>query len=220
MGTDVAGLIFPNGLSLDAGLQLLWPVLVVVLGMAAYAVFVFKFYRFVASRDMFRLGLSRNDERRGAIAWDLLFLVWYAVRFVILFPAFAFFWFAVLTLILVFLSEGRDLSTILLIAMATVSAIRATAYYNEDLARDLAKILPFAVLGVFIIDSSSFDVPASLNTLREINELRETIAYYLLFLVALEFGLRAIFVVFRLIFPGQGEADPAEPESGAGRPPR
>ena len=219
MGQLDIGLIFPDGLTLDAGLQQLWPVLVVVLGMAAYAVFVFKFYRFVAARDMFTLDLSRNDARRGAIVRDLIFLVWYAVRFVILFPAFAFFWFAVLTLILVFLSEDRDLSTILLIAMATVCAIRVSAYYNEDLARDLAKILPFAVLAVFIIDTSSFDVPASLRTLREINELRETIAYYLLFLVALELGLRAIFVVFRLIFPGRGEADPSESETGAGRRP-
>lgn len=199
------GVIFPNGLSVDAAQQLLWPVLLVLLGMTAYAVFVFKFYRFVAARDMFGLDLSKNDAVRDAVIWDLIFLIWYAVRFLVLFPAFAFFWFAVLTLILVFLSENRELSQILLIAMATVSAIRVSAYYNEDLSRDLAKILPFAVLGVFIIDTSFFNIQSSLDTLREISTQRETIAYYLIFLVALEFGLRFVFVVLKLLFPGKRE---------------
>ncbi len=210
MGPEGLSLIFPDGLSLDGGLERLWPVLLVVLGMAAYAVFVFKFYRFVASRDMFGLDLSKNDRMRDAVAWDLIFLVWYVVRYVVLFPAFAFFWFAVLTLILVFLSEDQDLSNILLIAMATVSAIRVSAYYNEELSRDLAKILPFAVLGVFIIDSTFFDVQSSLDTLNEIYQHRETIAYYLIFLVALEFALRFVFVVLRLIFPGRRESQTAQ----------
>ena len=201
-------LIFPNGLSVDAAQQLLFPVLVVVLGMTAYAVFVFKFYRFVAARDMFGLDLSKNDAVRGAVFWDLIFLIWYVIRYVVLFPAFAFFWFAALTLILVFLSEDRELSSILLIAMATVSAIRVTAYYNEDLSRDLSKILPFAVLSVFIIDTTSlFNLESSLETLGEINGHLDTIAYYLLFLVALEFGLRLIYVLFRLVFQSRREAE-------------
>ena len=208
-------LIFPNGLSVDAAQQLLLPVLVVVLGMTAYAVFVFKFYRFVAARDMFRLDLSKNDAVRDAVLWDLIFLVWYAVRFLVLFPAFAFFWFAALSVILVFLSEDRELASILLIAMATVSAIRVCAYYNEDLSRDLAKILPFAVLSVFIIDTSSlFDLESSLATLGEINAHLDAIVYYLLFLVALEFGLRFVFVVLKLLFPGKREGQgPARPEA-------
>lgn len=208
------GLIFSNGLSMGAAQQLLWPVLVVVLGMTAYAVFVFKFYRFVAARDMFGLDLSQNDAVRDAVIWDLIFLIWYAVRFLVLFPAFAFFWFAVLTLILVFLSENRELSQVLLIAMATVSAIRVSAYYNEELSRDLAKILPFAVLGVFIIDTSFFNIQSSIDTLQEISAHRETIAYYLIFLVALEFGLRFLFVVLKLLFPGKSEGQgPPRPEA-------
>ena len=218
MGPDGLGLIFPDGLSLEGGRELLWPVLLVVVGMAAYAVFVFKFYRFVASRDMFGLDLSRNDQMRDAVAWDLIFLVWYVVRYVVLFPAFAAFWFAVLTLILVFLSDGRDLSDILLIAIATVSAIRVSAYYNEELSRDLAKMLPFAVLGVFIIDTPFFNIEGSLGTLREIIDHRETIAYYVIFLVGLEFALRFVLVVLKLIFPGRRESGTAQ-RPGAVPPP-
>ena len=195
--------IFPDGLALQDALELLWPALAVVLGMTVYAVFVFNFYRFVAARDMFKFNLSWSGEESGSVIGNLMRLVWYVVRYVILFPAFAFFWFAVLTLVLAFLSEDRSLGTILLISLATVSAIRVTAYYNEDLARDLAKMLPFAVLSIFIVGAASFDSIGSVAALQEVEEHLATIFYYLLFLVALEFGLRLIFGLFKLVFPSR-----------------
>ena len=54
--------VLPSELSLDSAVELLSPVAVYVLGMAVYALFVFKFYRFVAARDMFALDLSRYEE--------------------------------------------------------------------------------------------------------------------------------------------------------------
>ena len=205
--------IFPNGLLLEDALQLLWPVLAVVVGMTVYAVFVFHFYRFVAARDMFRLNLSRIEGERVSLFGDLFRLVWWVVRFVFLYPAFAFFWLAVLTLVLAFLSEDRTLDNVLLIAMATVSAIRVAAYYNEDLARDLSKMLPFAVLSFFIVTADSLDAIGSLAALGEVGEYRETIFYYLLFLVALELVLRFLYVIFKFLFPGKREA-----ETGSGPP--
>ena len=87
--------------------------------------------------------------------------------------------------------------------MATVSAIRATAYYNEDLSRDLAKILPFAVMAVFLIDASFFSLSDSLDTLNEASDYNEHILYYLMFLIALEFVLRAAVGVVALFGGGR-----------------
>ena len=42
--------IFPRGLDFGEALNLLEPVVVYVFSMAAYALFVFRFYRFVATR--------------------------------------------------------------------------------------------------------------------------------------------------------------------------
>ena len=189
------GAIFPNGLNIDDAIDLLWPAATYVLGIAVYALFVFKFYRFVASRDMFELDLSKYEESRHQWVRGFLQLVMYGAKYVILFPAFAFFWFAVLTLILTFLSRGQPFADILLIALATVSAIRVTAYYNEDLSRDLAKILPFAVLAIFLIDASFFKIDESIEVLKEANDNREGIFYYLLLLIAVEFVLRFILAV-------------------------
>lgn len=212
------GSFFPNGVSVSDAARLLWPVAAYVLGMAVYAVFIFRFYRFIAGRDIFTLDFSKNDNIAFPVVWDFIFLVWYIARYVVFFPAFALFWFAVLTLMLAFLSENRDLSEILLIALATVSAIRICAYYDEDLSRDLAKILPFAVLAIFLIDTSFFDVAASLEALRQANAQRETIFYYLLFIVGLELALRCIYGLYRAVFPGKKEPEPRQPGTSAPEP--
>ena len=187
-------------LDLNEGMRLLLPVGLYVLGMAVYAVFVFKFYRFIAARDMFGLDLSKNDGANNPVFMDLLHLMWYGAKYLLLFPGFATFWFAVLTLILIVLSKDQALSHILVVSLATVSVIRITAYYNENLSRDLAKILPFAVLGVFLIDSSFFNLNASLQLLYEFNGFWATIAHYMIALVVLEFSLRMVFGLHRAVF--------------------
>ena len=193
------GTLFPNGIYVNDAADLLWPVGSYVLGMALYVVFVFKFYRFVAARDMFALKLYRYDQARFPWLRRLLHVVMYVAKYLVVFPAFAAFWFAVLTLILTFLSRDRAITEILLIALATVTTIRATAYYNEDLSRDVAKILPFAVLALFLIDASFFDVRQSLEVLRDANDVRETILYYLLFLIVVEFVLRLLLGIVALL---------------------
>ena len=191
--------IFTKGLDFDDALDLLGPLSIYVLGISGYGVLVFKFYRFVAARDMFELDLSRYEGLRLRWARSLFQSTLYMVKYLILFPLFAFFWFAALTLILAFLSKGQSFSETLLIAVATVSAIRLTAYYNEDLSKDLAKILPFAVMGVFLIDASFFSLSESLNTLNEAGGYSANIFYYLVFLIALEFVLRILMGVTRLV---------------------
>ena len=192
--------VFPNGLSVDRAFDLLSPVAVYILGMAVYAVFVFKYYRFVASRDMFAVDLSKYAASRFRWLRTFLHIVMYVAKYLILFPFFAFFWFAILTLILTFLSKDRSFPDVLLLALITISSIRVTAYYNEDLSRDLAKILPFAVLAIFLIDTSFFAISESLDLLKETPDHTENILYYLLFLIAMEFVLRlAVAVVAFLV---------------------
>ena len=192
--------LFTNGLNLNDALDLLSDVGVYVVGMAVYAVFVFHFYRFLAAKDMFEIDLSRYEQSRFRLVRRALHVFFYVLKYIILFPVFAFFWFAVLTLILTFLSKDRSFADTLVVALATVSAIRVTAYYNEDLSRDLAKILPFAVLAVFLIDASFFAIEESLDVLRDTGDYTENIVYYLLFLVLLEFALRLLNGIVVVLF--------------------
>ena len=77
-------------------------------------------------------------------------------KYLVLFPIVAFAWFIILTVLLTFLAKTRSLDLILLVSMSVLAAIGVTAYDNEDLSRGLSKMLPFALLGVFLIDISYF----------------------------------------------------------------
>ena len=180
----------PTDLNIYDALDLLRPVSVYIAGMAVYALFVFTFYRFVAARDMFALDLSRYEQSRHQAVRSVLHVILYAAKYILLFPFFAFFWFAVITAILAFLARDQSFSQVLLMGLATVGTIRVAAYVKEDLSRDLAKMLPFAVLGIFLVNTSFFQIDDSLALLDETLEYTDNILYYLLYLIALEFALR------------------------------
>ena len=211
--------LFANGLDLNDAMDLLSDVALYVVGMAVYAVFVFNFYRFLAAKDMFRVDLSRYEQSRFPLVRRVLHVFFYVLKYIILFPFFAFFWFAVLTLILALLSKERSFADTLLVALATVSAVRVTAYYKEDLSRDLAKILPLAVLAGFLIDASFFTLGEFLDALREAEEYTENIVYYLLFLVLLEFALRLLNGIVAVLFRRRKRARPSGEAAPAPAPP-
>ncbi len=117
-------------------------------------------------------------------------VLFYVAQYLFVFPLVAFFWFATFTVLLSFLAPDRPFSDILLVALAVVGTIRISAYLTEDLSRDLAKILPFAVLGIFIVNVSFFRTSESFEVLRQAKDNSESILYYLVFLIILEFVLR------------------------------
>ncbi len=181
---------FPNGLEINEAYNLLEPVAFYILGMAIYTLFVFKFYRFLASKDIFEFDVSRLEESKHRAVRVALHSVFYVAQYLFVFPLVAFFWFATFTVLLSFLAPDRPFSDVLLVALAVVGTIRISAYVTEDLSRDLAKILPFAVLGIFIVNVSFFKTSESFDVLRQANDNLESILYYLVFLIAMEFALR------------------------------
>ncbi|MBU0457338.1 MAG: hypothetical protein ABH824_05055 [Nanoarchaeota archaeon] len=178
----------------DAILSLI-PLFLFILGMVVYAIFVFKFYRFVARRDIFKLNLKKHSKSFRGFLENFFHLIFYTFEYLFLFPIFTFFWFIVLAIIIMLLSETQAVSNILLVAMALVGSVRATAYYNEDLSKDLAKMLPFALLGIFLLDISNFSYYNSWLMIRQLPDLWQTIIYYFIFIVALELILRIAYLL-------------------------
>ncbi len=181
---------FPNGLDIEKAYNLLEPVGFYILGMSIYTLFVFKFYRFLAAKNIFEFDGSRLEESKHPAIRLALRAIFYVAQYLFVFPLVAFFWFATFTVLLSFLAPDRPFSDILLVSLAVVGTIRVSAYVTEDLSRDLAKILPFAVLGIFIVNVSFFKTSESFEVLSQANDNRESILYYLVFLIILEFALR------------------------------
>ena len=90
------------------------------------------------------------------------------------------------------MSKSQGIENILMISMTLVVAVRVLAYYREELAKEVAKLLPLAILGLFIVDPTYFSWEISLNNISRIPDYWVTLLNYLLFAVLLEFILRLV----------------------------
>lgn len=185
-------------LNVSEAYTILKPVLLFVIGMAVYSIFIFKFYRFIARKNVFELDLGKYSHSEHKFIKKTTDTFFFIIKYILLFPVLVFFWFMVLAVLLAFLARDPVMSNILLVSIALVSVVRVTAYYDEELSRDLAKMLPLALLGVFLIDISYFSFSESMTVLQKAPEALSTIAYYLLFVIALEFVLRVISIFLSL----------------------
>jgi len=178
--------------------SLIKPLLLFIIGVSIYSIFIFKFYRFVAKREIFKFNLKKYNHSDFRKIKKFSHLLLYILKYLIIFPILTFFWFIVLSIILAFLSRNNTMQTVLLISFSLVAVIRIMAYYNEDLSKDLAKMLPFALLGVFLVDISYFSAGASLDSIKQLPDLWKIAVYYLIFIIILELSLRILFGIFRL----------------------
>ena len=139
-----------------------------------------------------------------------------------MFPIFISFWFIVLAGLLLLMGRAQSIDSILLGAMGVVATIRVCAYYNTALSTDIAKILPFALLGLMLIDSSLVEIPQPTDTIQDVAMRTETIIYYLIAVVLLEFLLRIVSTIaayIRRLFSKTGrEAKAAATKADDGDP--
>ena len=187
-------------LNLSEAVDLLRPAAIFALGVAIYAILVFNLYRFMSRRDIFHLDLSKFEESRFPVLRKTLHLVSYILKYLLIFPLFAFFWFGVLVVMVAFLSKTKEVEDLLLIAMAVLISVRVTSYYTEDLSRDIAKMLPFALLGIFLINMRYFDFTVSTELLNRVGEEWRSIFYYWVFVVILELVLRVTEPYFKALY--------------------
>lgn len=181
---------------IGAAFTLAKPLLIYIVGIVIYSLFIFKLYRFVAHRDILKLHLHSRFER-GSTLSNIQKVIAYTFEYIILVPLVIFFWFAFLATTL-FLLGSNSVAQVLLISMALVAAIRVTAYYNEDLSRDLSKMLPFGLLAVFMVDISILSISEITARLVELVSFPEQLISYLLFVAAIEFVIRVVFLVHLL----------------------
>ncbi len=190
--------------------NVLGPLAIVVLSITAYGILVFHFYRFLARKDIFSLDLQKHNHARWPFLRKTISVVFYIVKFLLLYPIFVFVWFAVMSGLLYLMSRNQSTGNVMLAAMGVVGAIRICSYYNGALATDISKILPFALLGIMLIDNSLIDFTGSTEGVREAALQVETVLYYMIAVVALEFVLRMLSGIVGWIRSRRGESSESE----------
>ena len=139
--TDMISNIQANGIA-NFDFSTILPVFYLILLIALYSIGIWHFYRFIARRDCFKIKFSSHKK---FVEFSKYFFI---------FPFVAFVFFIGLSLMMLFITRNYSLNSVLSTSFAVVLAIRITAYYSEDLAKDVAKMLPFVLLGTFLVDPS------------------------------------------------------------------
>lgn len=174
-----------------------------VLVILVYVIFVWKFYRFISSKNILGLNLSKYNKSEHPFFTKLVTAILYLVEYIIILPFLIFFWFGVLTLFLVFLTEGLEVKALLVVSATIIAVIRMTSYYHESLSRDLAKLLPFTLLAVSITRPGFFDFERVLIHFNKIPLFFSEIVIYFLFIAFLEIILRLFDLTITLFGPVQ-----------------
>ena len=101
---------------------------------------------------------------------------------------------------ILFITREYEFVSILTTSFAVVIAIRLTAYYSEDLSKDVAKILPFALLGLFIADPSYFSYVEIASKINSLPEFLNLCVQFIVLIVIVEWILRIILSIRKKIF--------------------
>ncbi len=153
-----------------------------------YAIIIWKFYRFISKKNIFKLNLRQYNKASNPELSRFLDVAFYFLEYIFILPILVIFWFMIFSLFLVVLTRGVPIA---IISAIVISAIRMTAYYKEDLSKDLAKLLPFTILGIAIIRPASFSLDNILNNLKNLGSSFPNIWIPLSFIITLELLLRA-----------------------------
>ena len=172
--------------------------LVLVLLVVLYAVIIWKLYRFISRKNIIELNLNKYNHSEHPIITKILAAIFYFLEYLVLAPFWVFIWFSIFTIFLVFLTENLEINTLLIISGTVVAAIRMTSYYREDLSRDIAKLLPFTLLSISILNPNFFNVERILGHFSSIPGLFSKIFSYLIFIIILEMILRLFDFIFSL----------------------
>ena len=170
----------------------------IVLLIFLYSVFIWKFYRFVAKKNIIELNLNKYNRSEHPFLSKTIAAIFYFIEYIIVMPFLIFFWFSIFTLFLIFLTDNLEIGVLLIMSAGIIAAIRMTSYYHEDLSRDLAKLFPFTLLAISLLNANFFSVERILSHFKDIPTFFGEIFIYLIFIIILEIILRVIDFLFSL----------------------
>jgi hypothetical protein len=175
-----------------------------IAGIAIYALFVWNFYRFISKRDMLpKFFYSYRQEKKISKLRQGKYLAIY----VALFPSIIFVWFTVLAFFIYIIAEGMPLYIAIFVSMTIIAVVRILSYYKEEAAKEVAKMIPYAILS-FLLTSVAIYANPNFFTEKELYSLPTTFTanfdeiLVAVFLVSIiEFSFRAGFIVKRRFRP-------------------
>ena len=175
--------------------------LLLVLVVFFYSIFIWKGYKYIATKNLIELNLNQYNHAEHPLLAKTLAGVFYLTEYILISPIVIFLSFIFFTGFLILLTESTEITSIVLAAATIIAVIRMTSYLpkkGEELSRDLAKMLPFMILAVAMLNPGFFDFHRIITNFKQIPPLFSQILLYLGFIVALEIIMRFFEFIFSL----------------------
>ncbi len=199
--------------SLPSWLQQVLNLFFLIILIFIYAIFIWKFYRFIARKNIINLNLSQYNKSEHPLFSKLIAGVLYLTEYLLILPILVFLWFGVFSFFLIFLTENLEVKSILIASATIVGAIRLISYmphYGQTLAKEISKLIPLSLLAVSMTKIDFFNFERILSQISQISTFFNDIIIYLLFIIFLEFILRIL--EFLLSLANLKDVDPTEGE--------
>lgn len=177
-----------------------YDLLIFSISVVIYAIFIFHFYRFIARRNIFSFDVERrilggkyksSGEKISAAPRIAAFI---GTKFVI-FPFVIFGWFLAYSFFILFMSQDIQAEKVFFVSAILIIAIRITSYYNEDLSKDLAKTIPFSILGIFMFDQTFFTIDDISKNLLELPQYALQVGAFLILAITIEIALSIAYLL-------------------------
>ncbi|UCD13769.1 MAG: hypothetical protein JSW60_09480 [Thermoplasmatales archaeon] len=160
-----------------------------IIAIAIYSILIWHFYRFIARRNCFQISMKKYPKVVGFL------------KYFFIFPFVAYLFFMGFSLLMLFLTRGYEIEAVLSTSFAIIVAIRITAYYSEDLSKDVAKMLPFALLGIFLVNPSYYRFDDIMDRVYSLPEFFTLAIQFILIIILVEWILRILLTIYYAIFP-------------------
>jgi hypothetical protein len=125
-------------------------VIPVAIGILAFSYFIWKTGKVLSKREVFLLkskytaeGTKTSSERKKIL---------YVLKYLVLFPIMLYGWVVVCFFFMYTLNTSLSFGTLVLIMIGIISASRIAAHWNESLAEDIMKFLPFNLLFTLLLN--------------------------------------------------------------------
>lgn len=159
------------------------PILYLIVSIAIYSIVIWHFYRFIARRDCLTIHSVTHPKVVGFL------------KYFFVFPFIAFLFFLGFSLMMLFLTRDYEILVVLSTSFAVIVAIRITAYYSRDLSKDVAKMLPFALLGLFLVNPTYFSFEEIIGKIYLLPEFFNLCIQFIILITLVEWILRIILAV-------------------------
>lgn len=159
-------------------------VIPVAIGILAFSYFIWKSGKVLSKREVF---LSKNKyTAEGIKISPIRRKIIYVVKYLLIFPIILYGWVVVCFFFMYALNTSLSFGTLVLIMVGIILASRIAAHWNENLAEDIMKFLPFNLLFTLLI-----------NPVLDTNKILSSLEHFPVILLEL-----TIFIVFTGILEG------------------